>query len=817
MAEQQSYLIIGNGIAGATAVEILRNEDSVADITLIADDPVPVYYRPALKDYLGGKLREEKLWARPISFYQERRVRFLTDRVVGIDGVQHRVLLQSGQTVDYSRLLLAHGARPSSLTCPGMNLIGVTTLRTVADYQRVLSHLNKVRRVVVVGSGTLALESIETLRHRGFQVTHLLRRRALWSEVLDPTASDLVLQQEKRDGVDVRYEQEIAEIQGKQGQVTGVVTTTGASIACELVLLGIGIEPILDFVQASGIACGRGVKVDGMMRTNVADIYAAGDLIETPDPLTGRSRVIGQWYPAIQQARAAAYGMVDLLDVRHPFRFGNFYNASILYGLEFASVGLSTIPKNGKGYTEIVADPQARVYQKVILKDGVVVGMLALGDRRSVLVYKRAVDAGVNLSAVVSRLFAPDFRLAQWLDNQGIPEAVLGVNRQGAVAIKRAVYSDAGSRSVILQANKQTVAALVALAPPEIVAAVGGTYLSQTKVVTVGRQDGVGLLIKHETISRRHAEISYANGHYVLRDLHSKNGVFINKARLDDGGVHILAPNEKVSFGEVTFVFQLQEATTAHSSLFPKQKHAKATKGNENGGPAKTDDRFIETKTRGTPPMDDSNAGAKTLLVPQASLREKVENKQAVASQPVFGADGSLLLPGAISTIPASVVAAMKETPALVALFQRKPEVFFLKQGERCILGRDKESRVVLPDMSVSRKHAEVFPGPMGYYIRDLASSNGVLINSAAIDGSYRLANGDLITIGTISLYYIDARPQAAQERVTSANDGRMQAVARPQPLQGMFAEGQSAKRCPSCGATNVRVARFCQSCGTPV
>ncbi|TMC36841.1 MAG: hypothetical protein E6J31_13605, partial [Chloroflexi bacterium] len=344
MAERQSFLIVGNGIAGVTATEILRNEDSAAEITVVADDPFPVYYRPALKDYLGGKIREDKLWARPISFYQDRQVRFLNDRVVGIEVGGHSVLLRSGQTLGYSRLLLAHGARASTLTCPGLDLAGVTTLRTVADYQRVLRYLNSVRRVVITGSGTLALESIETLRHRGFQVTHLLRRRSLWSEVLDPTASDLVLQQEKRDGVDVRYEQEIAEIVGQNGQVSSIVTTTGAHIPCEAVLLGIGIEPIIDFVKSAGIACGRGVKVDGGMRTNAPDIYAAGDLIETADPLTGRSRVIGQWYPSIQQARAAAYSMLDILDAAHEFRFGNFYNASMLYGLEFASVGLSTLP-----------------------------------------------------------------------------------------------------------------------------------------------------------------------------------------------------------------------------------------------------------------------------------------------------------------------------------------------------------------------------------------------------------------------------------------------------------------------------------------
>ncbi len=299
MAAQQAFIILGNGIAGATAAEILRAEDRAIDITVITDDPCPVFYRPALKDYLAGKVREEKLWARPISFYPDRDVRFLTGRVVDIQAGEHTVQLQNGQRIEYARLLLSHGASATTLRCPGLNLVGVTTLRTVADYQRVLAHLNSTRRVVVVGSGTLALESIETLRHRGYEVTHLLRKRTLWSEVLDPVASDLVLQQEKRDGVDIREEQEIAEIVGVQGRVAGVITTGGQHIACELVLLGIGIEPNIDFVKAAGIACGRGVKVDAGMRTTAPDIYAAGDLVETGDPITGKTRVIGQWYPAI--------------------------------------------------------------------------------------------------------------------------------------------------------------------------------------------------------------------------------------------------------------------------------------------------------------------------------------------------------------------------------------------------------------------------------------------------------------------------------------------------------------------------------------
>src|SRR2546421_10022131 len=99
MPEQFSSLIIGNGIAGVTTAEVLRAEDSDADITVIADDPFPVYYRPALKDYLAGRVREDKLWARPNNFYVQQNIRFLPERVVRIQAGQHTVQLKSGQEV----------------------------------------------------------------------------------------------------------------------------------------------------------------------------------------------------------------------------------------------------------------------------------------------------------------------------------------------------------------------------------------------------------------------------------------------------------------------------------------------------------------------------------------------------------------------------------------------------------------------------------------------------------------------------------------------------------------------------------------------
>src|SRR5579883_924550 len=244
-----SYVIVGNGIAGITAAEVLRSQDPVGSITIVADDPFPVYYRPALKDYLAGQMPEEKLWARPSTFYQDRGIGFIPGRVMGINAQQRIIQLHNGQQLGYQALLLAQGARPARLNCPGMDLAGVSTLRTVADYQEILRTLHRVKRVVICGSGTLALESAEVLLKHGCQVTHLLRGTSFWSDVLDQAASDLVLQEERRSGIDVRLNEEIAEIVGKNGQVSSVVTTNGSRIPCELVLIAIGIQPNIEFLR----------------------------------------------------------------------------------------------------------------------------------------------------------------------------------------------------------------------------------------------------------------------------------------------------------------------------------------------------------------------------------------------------------------------------------------------------------------------------------------------------------------------------------------------------------------------------------------
>lgn len=620
MVERFSYVVVGNGIAGVTAAETLRAEDALADIAIIADNPLPVYNRPGLKDLLAGRVAEEKLWMRPKSFYQDLRIRLIMEHVVSIDVEQHNLYLQNGRQVGYHRLLLATGAHAKRLSRPGTNLVGVTTLRTIADYQNVLNYLGNVQRVVVTGSGPLALESVEALYQKGYQVSHLLRHTLLLSEVLDKTATDLVLQQEWRDGIDIRIEEEIAEVVGKNGHVTGVMTTKGTFIPCEMVVVAIGSEPALDYIQESGIAFGRGVKIDGSMRTNAPDIFAAGEVAEVTNVESGQTYVIGQWYPALQQGRAAAYSMLDILDVSHlahPFTGSGAYlnaiSAMPLYTIDFAAVGHTTIPGDRQGYEEIAYGPTARAYRKVVLKDGIPTGLFSLGERTDILAFKRAIDHRVNLASVAPHLFADDFKFTDWLDSLKVPTPILAVRkvRNASRNMALALTSIPGTKSQFVRVgnskerfHKQekqntmapqsnanpyalpivsvswpeeddaTKAFLVPVFPTAHIGAdqqsqeLGYKYidpvwmetpLNPSQSLIIGRENDATLIINHHAVSRRHAEIIHSKGFYLLRDLGSRNGTFLNDQRLEPFSVHILNAHDKIRIGKLmTYTLQFR-------------------------------------------------------------------------------------------------------------------------------------------------------------------------------------------------------------------------------------------------------------------
>ena len=306
------------------------------------------------------------------------------------------------------------------------------------------------------------------------------------------------------------------------------------------------------------------------------------------------------------------------------------------------------------------------------------------------------------------------------------------------------------------------------------------SQLSQTKVVTVGRQPGIYLLIDHTSVSRRHAEISYANGQYILRDLGSTNGTYINGVRLEAESVYILKQNDEIRFGKIAkFSFQVRTIGVKDES----------------------------TLQRKAPPQ--GAAAVHEMKTGFYDPRVATQASPSALGQPVFNTDGSLLLPGATSALPAAVVAKLTETPTLIVVARGEPGAFPLKIGKRVMLGRDKQADIVLAEVLVSREHAEVVHGPDGFYIHDLGSSNGTLVNQVKIDNPYLLTHGDRIAIGNAMIFFmapssIAGNTEAAAQLTDAAPSARLHHADR-------------TSTCRNCGASNMPLARFCTTCGTPL
>jgi pSer/pThr/pTyr-binding forkhead associated (FHA) protein len=318
--------------------------------------------------------------------------------------------------------------------------------------------------------------------------------------------------------------------------------------------------------------------------------------------------------------------------------------------------------------------------------------------------------------------------------------------------------------------------------------------LSQTKVMTVGRQPGVFLLLDHGSISRRHAELRYANGQYVLHDMGSTNGTYINDVQLAANSTTILKPNDRVGFGkDIAFTFQLRTASNADET-------DKLDGGKVKAEQVRSGDLTIHSM--------------KTGFFDPAAIAQAKATK---AAQPILNADGSLLLPGASSPIEAAIVATLEKSAALVVVAaDGKPQVFLLAPGKRVTLGRDKKNTIVLADAAISRFHAEVYQGPDGFYITDTGSSNGISVNHTRITNPYHLAHSDTIAIGSISIFFL-APGEADQSAVGAVNRPLWEpGVNRADAINRSLREGDK-KVCPTCSLSNSPIARFCAQCGTPI
>lgn len=419
------------GAAGFGAAETIRQHQRRSAITVITEESDGYYSRPGLAYLLTSELPERRLSPRSPKDLDQLGLEQIVARVARVEPQARRVVLDDGRVASYDALLLAPGAAAIPPAFPGADLPGVVTLDNMDDVRQILRLSRRARSAVVIGGGITALELVEGLRAQKMRVHFFLRRDRFWSSVLDSTESELVAGRLADEGVQIHRHTEISRVLGKRGwrgrlRVAGVETQDGRNVPCGMVAVAVGVRPRLELVAGTGIRTDRGILVDQHLESNVPRVYAAGDVAQVLDPLTGKYQLDSLWPMAVAQGRVAGANMAG---VPTCYRKGVPVNVTRLTGLVVALVGavgqrgepdqdLITISRgDSEAWRALpgvfaVHDYHEINRQRLMINGNRLVGALLMGDQSLLPLVRHLIEKQVDLTPILPALRAREASIA---------------------------------------------------------------------------------------------------------------------------------------------------------------------------------------------------------------------------------------------------------------------------------------------------------------------------------------------------------------------------------------------------------------------
>lgn len=370
-------VIIGASHAGVTLAATLRQKKYGGPIALISGEARPPYHRPLLsKAMLSGGESAETIDLRPEAFYEKNDIRLITNALaIGVDRHARKVGLRDGREISYDTLVVATGARPRNLPVPGAGLDGVLTLRGQDDAEALRVRLGAGTRLVIIGAGYIGLEVAATARTLGVEVAVVEMADRVLSRVASPPIADWVLARHEAEGVAFHTGATVREINGVDGRVQSVTLSSGKTLPADVVLVGIGVDPVIDIGAAAGIESDDGILVDAACRTGVAEIFALGDCARFPCIWTGRTQRLESIQNAQDQARTAAAAITG--DKEAAYRAVPWF-WSDQYKDKLQSAGMSSVDDD----LVIADDPERGGFTVWHYRDGRVVASESVNDAR---------------------------------------------------------------------------------------------------------------------------------------------------------------------------------------------------------------------------------------------------------------------------------------------------------------------------------------------------------------------------------------------------------------------------------------------------
>ncbi len=403
------YVIIGNSYAGVFAVEAIRRIDSKGEIFIISKEPYHVYARAAIHEYIYGKIGDSKMYYRDSNFYEKYNVKTLLGKeVVLIDTKKQTVYFADKTKISYDKLLISSGGVPIIPPIKGIEgLRGIFTFTSWDDAKRTMSWVKGLKspKAVVLGGGLIGIQCAEGLKHMGVDVTIVELADYVLVKALDKKAGLMTQSLLERNGIKVITGDTVTAVSGTKGRISGVVLKSGQKISCNIFMVSVGVKPNVQFLEDSGIKINRGIVVDDAMRTNIENVYAAGDVAEAREVISGRHEVIPIIPSATLQGRIAGTNMAGI-EKKYPGTLSQ--NTFQFFGTPVISIGNIVTAEKNNGF-EILEREEKGIYKKVVLDNGRLIYLLSINGIERIGIFNTIIRERIDVTGFKERLLKDNF------------------------------------------------------------------------------------------------------------------------------------------------------------------------------------------------------------------------------------------------------------------------------------------------------------------------------------------------------------------------------------------------------------------------
>ena len=413
------YLIVGASHAALSALHAIRLHDTEQDVTLLTrDDSLP--YSPTVLPYVvSGRSAPERVFLRDDDYFAKQKVNYLRGaKVRKVNAGENAVELADGSKIGFDKLLLATGAAPMLPTIPGLAEMKFHVLRTLEDAVGLRAALPRIKRAIVLGGGLIGMHAAENLAKGGVEVSVVEMQPHVLAGYFDAEASGMIAKAFTANGVRLLLGARVERF-APQGEGCRASLMDGSTLDADLLLVATGVAPVTDFLAGSGIATERGVLVDAHMRTNVANIWAAGDVAQARGFFTSERIINGILPDAVDQGRIAGMAMAEDPGTKD-YAGGVPLNTYSFFGQHAVSVGVheGALEQTGVEVKKQM-DADENRYLKIVLKDRRLAGIFGVNA---------AFDPGIMWELILRAIDLGDEKLAFLRSPQDTARALMSKN-----------------------------------------------------------------------------------------------------------------------------------------------------------------------------------------------------------------------------------------------------------------------------------------------------------------------------------------------------------------------------------------------------